>query len=65
MYFYSKEKLEIMADEFNKEFYPERLEKIIPFDAYEFMEKQGLEIEWKYITPNKKILGMIFFDNAV
>ena len=28
MYFYSKEKLEIMADEINKEFYPERLVKV-------------------------------------
>lgn len=65
MYFYSKEKLEIMADELNKENYPERLEKLIPFDPYDFLEKRGLEIERKYITPNKKILGMIFFDNGV
>ena len=42
MYFYSKEKLEIMANVLNKEFYPERLEKIIPFDAYDFMEKQKI-----------------------
>ena len=33
-----------MANELNKEFYPERLEKVIPFDAYDFMEKQRLEI---------------------
>ena len=65
MCFYSKEKLENMADQINIEFYPERLEKVIPFDAYDFMEKQGLEIEWKYITPNKKLLGMIFFGDEV
>ncbi len=64
MRFYTKQQLEIMADKINSEFYPERLEKIIPFDAYDFMEKQGLEIEWKYITPNKKLLGMIFFGDG-
>lgn len=64
MYFYSKEDLENLADNINKELYPERLGKIIPFDAYDYMEKQGLEIEWKYISPNKKLLGMIFFDDG-
>ncbi len=64
MFFYSNEKLETIADNINKEFYPERLDKVSHFDAYDFMEKQGLEIEWKYISPNKKILGMTFFDDG-
>lgn len=62
--YYSKEYLEDLADKINSDYYPDRLEKVIPFDPYDFMEKLGLEVEWKYITPNKKLLGMIFFDDG-
>lgn len=64
MYFYTKEQLENLAIHINKKYYPERLEKVTPFDPYDFMEKLGLEIERKYISPNEKILGMIFFENT-
>ena len=64
MRYYSREELERWADDINKKYYPNRLEKIIPFDPYDFLEKIGLEVEWKYISPNEKILGMIFFDDG-
>lgn len=62
-YFYSKEQLEIMADNINKRFYPDRLEEVSPLDPYDLLEKLELDVEWKYISPNMKILGIIFFDD--
>lgn len=44
-YFYSRETLEIMADEINRKYYPDRLEKVIPLDHYDLLEKLGLEVE--------------------
>ncbi len=64
MYFYTKEQLENLAVHINKTYYPERLKKVIPFDPYDFMEKLGIDVERKYISPNEKILGMIFFENT-
>lgn len=60
-YFYSKNELENMADNINKRFYPNRLEEVSPLDTYDLLEKLGLDVEWKYISPNMEILGMIFF----
>ena len=60
-YFYSRETLELMADETNGKYYPERLEKVLPLDPYDLLEKQGLDVEWKYISPNEQLLGLIFF----
>ena len=65
MYFYSKEKLEQMADKINEQYYPERLQKMTKLDPYDLLEKMDLEVEWKYITPNKSTLGMIFFEDNV
>lgn len=65
MQYYSKETLEQMADEINRENYPERLSKMIPFDHYDYMENVlHLDIEWKYLSPNMKILGIIFFEDG-
>ena len=63
-WFYSKEELENLADNINRCYYPERLEKIELFDSYDFLEKLGLEIEWKYISPNMQILGIYFFEDG-
>ena len=30
----------------------------------DLLEKLGLEVEWKYISPNDKFLGMIFFEDG-
>lgn len=65
MQYYSKETLEQMADEINRENYPERLSKMIPVDHYDYMENVlHLDIEWKYLSPNMKILGIIFFEDG-
>lgn len=60
-YFYSRETLELMAEGINRRYYPERLEKVLPLDPYDLLEKQGLDVEWKYISPNEELLGLIFF----
>ena len=62
--FYSRESLEQMADDLNRKYYPERLEKVLPLDPYDLLEKQGLDVEWKYISPNRKLLGLIFFEDC-
>ena len=62
--FYSREKLELMANEINRKYYPKRLDSILPLDPYDLLEKQGLDVEWKYISPNDKLLGMIFFEDG-
>lgn len=65
MHYYSKEDLELMADDINRKYYPERLLKMIPFDHYDYMENVlHLDVEWKYLSPNMKILGLIFFEDG-
>lgn len=65
MYFHSKDQLEVMAEGINQEYYPERLDSLLPLDPYDLLEKMGLEIEWKFISPNESLLGMIFFGDSV
>ena len=60
-YFYSRETLELMADDINRKYYPERLDSVLSLDPYDLLEKQGLDVEWKYISPNEQLLGLIFF----
>lgn len=50
-----------MADDINRKYYPERLDSVLPLDPYDLLEKQGLDVEWKYISPNEQLLGLIFF----
>lgn len=64
-YFYPKEYLEKWADSINKKYYPDRLSKIIKLDPYDLIDKLNLEVDWKYISPNTQILGMIFFDDGI
>jgi len=64
-YFYSREYLEEQADKINMKYYPERLSKVSPFNHYDFLEKLGLEVEWKYISPDDSILGMYFFEDGM
>lgn len=65
MQYYNREELENMADEINRKYYPVRLEKMLPFDFYDYMENiLHLDVEWKYISPNMKILGLIFFEDG-
>ena len=62
---FGKEELELMADKINNEYFPERLEKPILLDPYDLLDKLGCSYNWKYIAPDKSILGMTFFDNGV
>ena len=63
-YFHTKEFLEEQADKINMKYYPERLKEVIPLDPYDLLEKLGLDVEWKYISPNDSLLGMIFFEDG-
>ena len=62
--FYSRETMERWADSINKTYFPERLDKATPLDSYNLLEKLGLEVEWKYLSPNLDIQGAIFFDGG-
>ena len=62
--YYTKYYLEDLAEQINKKYYPERLDKVSPLDTYDLMEKLNLEVEWKYISPNSDLLGMIFFEDS-
>ena len=62
--FYKNKDLELLAEQINNKYYPERLNKVIPLDTYDLIEKLNLEVEWKYISPNSDLLGMIFFENS-
>lgn len=64
MKYYTRSQLEEMADDINRNFFPERLEKVTVLDEYALLENLGLEVEWDYISPNEDILGLIFFENG-
>lgn len=57
-------RLESLALELNKKYYPNRLDKLTYVDPYEFIEKIGCTIEWKYLTPNMDILGATIFESG-
>jgi Zn-dependent peptidase ImmA (M78 family) len=61
----NKEELETMAEEVSNKYFPNRGVENITLDPYDLAEKLGVDIEWKYITPNNKILGMIFLDDCL
>ena len=64
-YIYSRECLEKMADDTNKKYYPDRLNKVMKLNPYDLMDKMELEIEWNYLSPNMQLLGMIFFADGI
>lgn len=61
---FSKEALEQQAEEINKKFFPERLKKPLALDPYDLIDALGCSVEWKYISPNKDILGLTFFGDG-
>ncbi len=61
---YSKDELEEMADEINRRYFPERLEKAMPFDPYLFLDKLGHEYQWALISPGLQIAAMTFFSDS-
>lgn len=61
---YSKDELEEMAEEINRRYSPERLEKASPFDPYLFLDKLGYEYRWAQISPGLQISAMTFFDDG-
>lgn len=57
--------LEKWTDKINQQFYPERLNQLTKFDPYDLIEnKLHLDVEWKYLSPNNSILGMMFFEDS-
>lgn len=63
-YFFKCIELEKWADKINQQFYPERLTELTRFDPYDLIEnKLHLDIEWEYLSPNRSILGMVFFED--
>lgn len=61
---YQREELEEIADAINLRFFPERLERVIPFDAYFFLDLLGYEYQWKRISSGVQISAMTFFDDG-
>lgn len=53
-----------MANEINSRYYPQRLTSVVPLDCYDLLEKLGLDIEWKYISPSLDIQGMYFVEDG-
>lgn len=62
---FNREELELMADNINEKYFPERLEKPIMLDPYDLLDKLGCSYNWKYISPDKSILGITFFDDGM
>ena len=64
-YNYSPHQLEEKAMELLKQFDPERLTKTKPIDVYEVIEKcLDVPYDWKYLTPDRSILGMTAFKSG-
>lgn len=61
---FSKTELEDMADSINRRHFSDRLNCVSALDPYDLLEKIGCDYEWKYISPDKSILGMTFFDDG-
>lgn len=57
-------RLESLALELNRKYYPNRLDELTYIDPYEFIEKIGCTIEWKYLTPCMDILGATVFESG-
>lgn len=62
--YYKNDELEKIATKLNQKYFPNRLDELNSIDLYEFMEKLSIDYEWKYITPDDSILGLIFFEDG-
>ena len=49
-----------LAGRMLQEFMPECMVRPLPLDPYELARRMGLKIEWKLLSPDFSILGMIF-----
>lgn len=61
---YTKTELEDLALTINRCYFPNRLEKITPFDSYLFLDKLGFEYQWELISPGLQISAMTFFSDG-
>ena len=61
---YTREDLELIADDINKDFFPDRLSKPSILDVYDLLEAIGCDYEWKYLSPDDTFMGMTFFDDG-
>lgn len=61
---YTRDNLEQIADDINREFFPQRLFEPSVLDPYDLLEAIGCDYEWKYISPDDSIMGMTFFDDG-
>lgn len=62
---YSKTQLEANANALNQKFDKERLEKVKPIDVYDVLEFVGAEVDWKYLSNDKSVLGATVFCNGI
>lgn len=58
---YSKSQLEELANELNRTFDSERLEKAKSIDVYDVVEFVGADIDWKYLSMDESVLGATVF----
>jgi Domain of unknown function (DUF955). len=58
---YSKTQLESNANELNDKFDKERLQKAKPIDVYDVLEFVGADVDWKYLSKDKTVLGATVF----
>ena len=65
-YNYSRKQLEEKAEKLLLEFDSSRLNHTKPIDVYAVIEKcLDVPYDWKYLTPDQSILGMIAFKSGV
>ena len=53
---YTREYLEDLANNINRDFFPERLSSPSVLDCYDLLEALGCTYEWKYISPDDTII---------
>lgn len=58
---YSKSQLEELANDLNRSFDIERLEKAKFIDVYDVVEFVGADIDWKYLSKDESVLGATVF----
>lgn len=61
---YTSAQLEDFARKKREEFFSWRPQASSAVDVYDFVDFVGCEPDWKYLTPDKSILGCVCFDNS-